>query len=107
MAERWQLVAWVLAGLVFVYLSFFQHLLDGVLVGALVYLFVWWLAVFGLSDTDGAFSARRTGATTTIIVLVMAYAVFLAADAIAGVLAAGTVFVVAWVTSPTGPFGDN
>jgi hypothetical protein len=107
MVKRWQLVAWSLVVLVVAYSVLFAgQLLLGVLVAALVYLIVWLFAEVDL-DTRGAFSAGRAVATATVVVLVIAYALLLAGQILLGLLAAATVFVVAWVTSPTGPFAGE
>jgi uncharacterized membrane protein YhdT len=108
MVKRWHPVAWGFVVLVIAYSVLLAgQLLLGVFVATLIYLVVWLFAEFGRLDTRGAFSASRAVATATVVVLVVAYALLIAGQVLLGLLAAATVFVVAWVTSPTGPFAGE
>lgn len=108
MVERWQFAAWTLVVPIVAYFVVVQRPLYGVLAGALVYVTVWSLGKLGRPAllTD-AFDTGRATATATVVLVVIGYALLVANQLLLGVLAAGTVLLVAWMTSPTGPFAGR
>ncbi|MFB6101330.1 MAG: hypothetical protein ABEJ73_02050 [Haloplanus sp.] len=103
-ATNWQVVGVALVALVVTYAVLIaQRVLLGVFLGALVYLVVWLIARLSPGHPLDDMSRTRTTATAVFVVLVLAYAGLIAANVLLGVVAAVTVAVVAWVTSPGGP----
>lgn len=107
--ERWQVVTGSVVALIVGYaVVIASQLLLGLLLGALVYL-VGWLLVHA-TPTAGfgdAFSTPRAVATGAVIVVVLGYSLFIAGQILLGLLTAIVLFLVAWVTSPTGPLADR
>jgi len=79
------------------------NVLLGVFLAAAVYLLAWLIDRLSPGHPLDDMSRERTLAAGALALVVVAYAVLIAANVLLGVVVAVTVVIVAWVTSPYGP----
>jgi len=80
-----------------------NRVLLGLLLAAIVYLVGWLIGRLSSGSPLDDMTPLRIGIAGGIAAFALAYAVVIAASVLLGVLAAGSVIVVAWITSPLGP----
>jgi hypothetical protein len=80
-----------------------SRFLLGLLLAALVYLVGWFVVRLSPGNPIDDMTRLRIGVAGGVAALALVYAVVIAASVLLGVLAAGAVLVVAWITSPLGP----
>ncbi|WP_435066967.1 hypothetical protein [Haloplanus sp. C73] len=101
---NWRLGALVLAALVLTYaIVVANNVLVGVFVAALVYLLAWVIDRASAGSPLDDMSRERQAVTGGLVLVILAYSLVIVASLLLGVLAAATVCVVSWVTSPIGP----
>jgi predicted PurR-regulated permease PerM len=79
------------------------NFLLGVFAGSLLYLFAWVIDRLSPGNPLDDMTRARRLATSAVVLVVLAYAVIIAGSILLGVLAAGVVAAVSWITSPVGP----
>jgi hypothetical protein len=79
------------------------NLLFGVFLGALLYLLAWVIDRLSPGNPLDDMTRERRLATGAVVLVVLAYAVVVAASVLLGVLVSATVAAVSWITSPMGP----
>ncbi|MFB6255141.1 MAG: hypothetical protein ABEH58_00155 [Haloplanus sp.] len=80
-----------------------QQVLLGVFIAGVVYLVGWLIARISAGTPFDHMTRERKLATGGLVALVLGYAVVIATRLLLGVVVAGTVVVVSWLTDPRGP----
>jgi len=100
----WERIGIVLAALILGYaVVVAQNVLFGIFLAVVVYLLAWLMHHLSPGRPLDDMSRERTVATGAVVLVVLAYAVLIAANVLLGIVVAVTVFFVAWVTNPYGP----
>ncbi|MFB6161504.1 MAG: hypothetical protein ABEJ61_10075 [Haloferacaceae archaeon] len=103
-SNPWHVGGGLLALLVVAYSTFVGGaFLIGVAAAGLVYLLGWLVALVSPERVAADMGGTRAKATAAVVLLVLAYAVVIAAQILLGVVAATLVVFVSWVTAPNGP----
>jgi hypothetical protein len=103
-STQWTRVGAALAALVLGYaVVVAQRALLGIFLAAVVYLLAWLTDRLSPGHPLDDMSRERTLAAGAIALAAIAYSVLIAANVLLGVVAAVTVVIVAWITSPYGP----